>query len=206
LGKRGPKPRAGYAGKGEILSMRVKAETKAALLAAAKSAGRSLSQEVQLRLEWTLLEKRRIEERFGSREIYGLMRLIALAMHEAGTTAGFWATYTIEGANRWLDNPYAYSQARKVVTRVLDAFKPPGKILLPKQIRKDPHLKRIAQNVGTGFADSALQNTAWDEETTTADMAERGRLRMALGDHLTSRLKANVPGRDDIKTAKGPKK
>ena len=46
--------------------------------------------------------------------------------------------------------------------------------------------------------------------TESADLARLGltetHLRMALGDHLTSRLKANVPGRDDIKTAKGPKK
>ena len=53
--KRGPRPRGPYAYKRKTLSTRITAETRKRLDMAAEASGRSLSQEIELRLEQSFL-------------------------------------------------------------------------------------------------------------------------------------------------------
>ena len=97
------------------------------LSVAAKIAGRSISEEIEFRLEWSFVGQRATIEALDlayGKELVGILLLVAEAMNVAGPQAGFIATRTLEGSRNWLDNPYAFTQATQAAHTVLDALKP----------------------------------------------------------------------------------
>ena len=118
-------------GKRHPLNMRTTRETRERLEATAAANGRSLAQEVEARLERSFAQDQRLEDVFGSADLFGLLRAVGTAMDAAGKSAGFMSTRSPAGARGWIDHPYAYDQALQVAVRVLDALRPLGAIELP---------------------------------------------------------------------------
>jgi hypothetical protein len=120
MGKRGPAPTGEYGDKSQVLSTRIRADTRASLVAAAESSGRSLSQEIEHRLRRTFTDDRNIVDAFGSRRNYALMKLIASVIE---TTAN------LKRPNiDWLDDPYAFDQVTRAVAAILELIRPAGEL------------------------------------------------------------------------------
>lgn len=92
----GPRPRGPYEGKRSTLTTRITEATRKKLEDSARATGRSLSQEIELRLDGSFARDDANYDVFGSRDAYELMRLL-----------GIWAT-AIEG-KKW---PQDYNSCR----------------------------------------------------------------------------------------------
>ncbi len=144
------------------MAMRITPKLRDQLVARAEAKGRSITQEMELLLEQALST----EEMLGGKDIFAILMIIGRAMRETGTTAGFSSTFTLEGANRWLLNPYAYDQAVKAAAAVLEAMRPPGNIEMPKGmsgVMGSFDLSALAARLGEGFANAALGSVAGEE-------------------------------------------
>ena len=76
---------------------------------AAKANGRSMSHEVEARLERSFVE-------FGKEETFLVARLLANAIHTIEAVTG----------KNWMDDPEAHRQTQEACKNILDAFRPPG--------------------------------------------------------------------------------
>lgn len=121
MGKRGPKPAGEFEDKSAVFSTRIRADTRAWLEQTGKASGRSLSQQIEFLLRRARDEDGKIEQAFGSRRNYALMRLIASTAETIATTKG-------RQKLDWLDDPYRFTQVQQAINAVLDAIRPPGKI------------------------------------------------------------------------------
>lgn len=124
MGKRGPKPRGEYAGKSKVLSTRIRPDLRAALDAASKESGRSLSQEIEHRLRRTFTDEKEIRDRFGSRENFYIMRAIDLAIQTV--------VMREESVAEWLNDRETFDRVCKTIGVVLDAIRPPD--LTPEEL------------------------------------------------------------------------
>ncbi len=117
---RGRPPQGEYAGKAATFSTRITPGLRAALDRAAKRNGRSLSQEVERRLENSFdkkLQRDRREEladSFGGTEGLGLVLLLGELVNQV----------TVGGAYRWSRDPSTYLQLVKGIDAVLAALAP----------------------------------------------------------------------------------
>jgi hypothetical protein len=120
MGKRGPAPRGEYAGKSQVLSTRIRPDTRKFLTDAAAASGRSLSQEIEHRLRRSFIEDDKITSTFGNRRNYRLMQVIAITVGE------LYRKDDPTGAERdWLDDPVLFQQAEAAVTALLSSLRPP---------------------------------------------------------------------------------
>jgi hypothetical protein len=212
-------------GKRHPLNMRTTKELRDLLEASAQRSGRSLAQEVEARVQTSFEIERRADERqladvFGNREVFGIVKLIARAMNEVGRVAGFRATFTLEAAEHWLDNPYAYDQATRAVAHILEEFRPAGEVKLPsyqpRVIGDDlpgaPSLEDELSNLGVGVAESMLEEAATGRSRVMAPQKQElaSEHRRDIGPALAERLKLHVaypeedhPEQAPAKVAKG---
>jgi TraY domain len=115
---KGPAPRGEYVGKSSVFSTRIRPDLRKKLEQAAKRTGRSLSQEVEHRLNRSFIEDDKIAETFGDRRTFILMRMMADAIH-----------FGHERANlTWLDNPIEFEKAISAALLVLEAIRPEGDV------------------------------------------------------------------------------
>src|SRR4051812_29559407 len=80
------------------LSLRVRTETRSALEEAAAQNGRSLSEEAELRLDYTVRAEQGAEQLLDfayGRPLSGLLLLMARVLREAGSNAGFATSYSL---------------------------------------------------------------------------------------------------------------
>jgi hypothetical protein len=113
MGKRGPVPRGEYSNKSRVLSTRIREDTRAALEGAAAESGRSLSQEIERRLRQSFDQDRLISAKFGTRQNYALLRLLASLFD------------TAPGNNEsWLNDADNYNHVAHSIRVVLDALRP----------------------------------------------------------------------------------
>jgi hypothetical protein len=173
------------------ISVRTKEPLRLQLEAAAKTRGVSMNTEIVDRLQRSFENDRRLEEIFGSREVYGVMRIIAAAIHETGLSAGFYSTSSIEGAKGWLRNPWAYDQAVQAATRVLEVLRPAGDVMPPEE---QEHMR----NLGRGFANGILNEIARGEARVPTNSARTDELRRELGP-LAERLTESETMKEDLK-------
>jgi hypothetical protein len=169
------------------LKVRMKEPLRAQLELAAKAHGVSLNSEIVDRLERS---ERQIEDVFGGRDVYGIMRVIAAAIHETGSTAGFFTTGSLDGARGWLRNPWAYDQAVQAALRVFEALKPDGDPSPPKD-------QKHMENLGRGFASGILNEIARGEARTSQTAARTEELRGELGP-LAERLTESETLKEDL--------
>src|SRR5713226_8088659 len=173
------------------ISVRAKEPLRLQLEAAAKARGVSMNNEIIDRLQRSFENDRRIEEIFGGRDVYGMMRVIAAAVHETGLSAGFFATSSLEGAKGWLRNPWAYDQAVRAALRVFEALRPAGD-------PSPPDAQEHMQNLGRGFASGILDEIARGEARVSTNAARTDELRRELG-HLAERLVESETIKEDLK-------
>lgn len=122
--KPGPGPRGPFENKRQVLTTRITEATRAALQAASEATGRSLSQEIEVRLEASFRadkEARVFSDIFYGTELASLLELVGKAMRDAGSQAAMLA-----GAGRtdWLDSRTGYQQAVLAALEVLRTFSP----------------------------------------------------------------------------------
>lgn len=168
--------KAAAKGKRYAMNMRTTAEVRQQLEAAASSSGRSLAQEIEFRIERSLLEERSmieaLELSYGP-ELAGILLMLGEAMKDAGRTTGFMATHTLEGSQRWWDNAYAFSQAHEAALTVLDAMKPPGE--------PSPPPSSASESWGLSVASTVLEEAATGYTRTDRTVERARRLHRLIG-------------------------
>src|SRR5437867_726083 len=93
------------------LTLRIRDKLRDDLARAAESNQRSLSEETEARLERSFDRQdlfERFAEELGGKGLYGLIKIVAAAMGEAGRSAGSLAGIPDDA---WPSNPYAFDQA-----------------------------------------------------------------------------------------------
>jgi hypothetical protein len=116
VGKRGPAPKGEYEGKSQVLSTRIRPDTRARLVEASRESGRSLSQEIEHRLRRTFIDDEKISDVFGDRKTFMLMRVAALALQ--------WQSLLSD--RDWLNDPWLFDLAIKTINRTFEAIRPSG--------------------------------------------------------------------------------
>jgi hypothetical protein len=165
------KPTGG--GKRHPLNMRTTKETRERLEDEAATNGRSLAQEVEVRLERSFEH----QDLFGSLEALDLVSVVAAAMKAAGSRAAWLEGHAL--TTPWITSPYAYDQAAQAAVRVLEALRPPGEIEVPAP-RQKPQVRKLRSRLGIFTAEDMLGIYKMSDE----DREEAaGRLRR-LFDHL----------------------
>jgi hypothetical protein len=182
--KRQPKP-----GERVSLGLRVTPHLKAALDDAAAGSGRSQSQEAELRLERSFYNQTLTAEvmalRYGT-ALAGLALTVCELMKATGQHAAFEATATLQGMERWWENPYAYDQALQSVTAMLEAFRPAGEPELPRIARmkggpSELDFELIYKNLGSRTTHQLLMEIASDEYEPRGPKERVAFLRSLLG-------------------------
>jgi hypothetical protein len=116
------------------MSFRVRPELKEKMDRWAEASGRSVAQEVELRLEQSSTNEATVEQgldfSFG-RRLAALLRLFGRVALDVGPIAAFQKTGKHDDAINWLSEPFAYDQVVKGVTLVLEALRPDGDIAPP---------------------------------------------------------------------------
>jgi hypothetical protein len=123
MAERGRRPKGNYKEKTEVFSSRIRADTKAALVAAAARRGHSASQEWEYRIRRSFDEDQGIMEKLGGRENYAVLRIISSLMGVLSNPTG--------PRGSWLHDPYLFDQLVKAVAVVLNELRPPGDAALP---------------------------------------------------------------------------
>ena len=145
------------------LSLRITSDLKQKLSEAALGNERSLSQEVERRLEQTVREY----DRLGGPQLTELMETIATVMKSTGQLAGFCEARRVTNRGEWLALPFAFDQAVKAAIIVLEHHRPPGEIIVPevtvgKDIGEDPQeasavIQQFSEDIGELFAIRKMQ-------------------------------------------------
>lgn len=118
----GRKPRGEFMGKTATLTTRIKPETRAALERAAEKSGRSLSQEVEHRLDYSI---RRDYEHNRHRHIRALAEAIAILIH--------WVERATQ--KRWIDDPFTAEALRRGIEFLVFHFGAPGTPEVPASVK-----------------------------------------------------------------------
>jgi hypothetical protein len=142
------------------LSFRLTPESKARIDKAAAASGRSISQEVELRLDLSFRDidafDRAIEVGHG-RQIAGLLMLFGRVMRDVGAHAAHLSTGTID--SNWLTDPFAFDQVAKGIATALEAFRPAGEARAPAEqdAERAARLGRLGELLARG-AIEAIKN------------------------------------------------
>jgi TraY domain len=118
----GRKPRGEFKGKTATLTTRITPETRAALERAAEKSRRSLSQEVEHRLDYSI---RRDYEHNRDRHIRGLAETIAILTH--------WVERATQ--KRWIDDPFTAEALRRGIEFLVFHFGAPGTPEVPASVK-----------------------------------------------------------------------
>lgn len=171
---------------GEYVGFRSPKKLKARLEAAAESHGRSLSTEVQSRLEQSLAGEDHLaamREELGGPATYAILMILGRVLQQTGTIAAM-STRLLPGEVRahidaWPRDPYAFMQAAKAAALVLVALQPPGEIVVPEQGSHPDlalDLNLVAANLGELTARTVLSAVADPENAPTDDLQKWGKL------------------------------
>ncbi len=110
------------------LSVTIRERLRRQLEQSAEEEGRTLSQEVEYRIERSFeraeLMWEMMELAYG-REAAALLVVMARAMADAGRASGYRHSPTGNEGASWLDDRFAYEQAQKAAATILEKFKPP---------------------------------------------------------------------------------
>ncbi len=110
------------------VGLRVSEEMRQRLEDAATSNGRSINSEIVSRLDRSF----ETEDRLGGPGLSTLVETIATVMKSTGGRAGFTESGKLANQGEWLDLPYSFDQAVKAANSILEHYRPPGKIVVPK--------------------------------------------------------------------------
>jgi hypothetical protein len=171
---------------------------------AAASNHRSLSEEIEARLELSLRDEGLLDQALDlklGQQAAGLVLALIRVIENTGSYSGFHSTRTLDGAKNWLGNPYAYSQVVNGVLAVLEGLRPEGdpETGEPK-LREpgDPDRSAVFAHLGRGFANGVLEALANPERGgEIGDWAVPVRAR--LGPEVAKRI-SDATGQPPFKT------
>ena len=141
-------------------STRITPETRARLEEGAAQSGRSLAQEIEVRLEQSFAEEKSraaisdeavggVYASFGKLEIFLVARLLANAIQTIEAVTG----------KNWMDDPEAHRQTQEACKTILDAFRPPaGKRPIPTDLISEGLVAAESSTVGADAATKALMS------------------------------------------------
>jgi hypothetical protein len=175
----GRKPKGEYSGKSLVFSTRISPELRGALEKAAKSSGRSLSQEVEHRLRGSFIEDDRIADTFGDRQTYRLMRMIADAIHTAEERAHM---------GRWLQSLTVFKIAMAAAIGVLDRVAPPDDSPLPPSLLNDDLVNRATKSVGEAVATSVWKRVQQADPALPVHRVSTANARASIAKHDLAEL------------------
>lgn len=113
---RGRPPKGEITGKSSVFTTRIRPELRSKLENSAQNSGRSLSQEVERRINDSFIQEGRMEDHFGSVDAYWIMRLIALSMQDT--------RIPFVKDNNWRTDPDLFDAAVRVANNVLESIRP----------------------------------------------------------------------------------
>jgi len=152
--------------------------------------GRSLSEEIEMRLERSMQAgadaEQMLDLAFGYR-LAGIILMVAKAMNDTGRHVGFMQSPTQEGSENWMDEPYPYNRAVDAAKRVLGAVAPSGNPQEPKSglVGFDELMKVTA----SGFANGILAAVAGSEVSSGLDKWASS-VRERLGPEVVDRIRS----------------
>jgi hypothetical protein len=189
------------AGQRSTLSLRITSELFEQLNKEAKAKGKTLSAVAETRLEFAGRDEGRLDqvlELVYGRQLAGFLTLLGNVLR-VGREAGFIYTHTLEGAENWMANPYAYNQVMQATKVILDAFRPEGDPSPPPYMKGQPFgpdgidLEQSARDLGVRMAASYLAAVADPEEPITADLKRIGtEVGQRLGADAVERIRQNI--------------
>lgn len=156
------------------LGLRVTPALKKKLNDASNASGRSLSQEAEIRLEYSFNTTNVLFEALDlayGRRWTGLLLALAQVAQLTGTRALAVSQWEFNGCEDWVLDPYAYNQALSALNVVLEAFRPSAAIPDAPPPNWN-HLPASAfKDLGKGFAlDLLAKLTAPDEKRPDAEI------------------------------------
>lgn len=173
-----------------LVRFRVNDSIHQQLVQAAKNRGVSLTAEIAHRLEQSLAVDRVIGGSIiDDRQLMAIVKMIALAMNKAGPFSAFAETQSPSDIERWRHMPFAFDQAVQAANRVLEAFRPVGKIENPPLAKGQTFIA----DLGRGFADGVLEEVARGASRTSWDIGKIALIAEELGD-LLERIKPMAVG------------
>lgn len=182
MAKRGRKPKGEFSDNSTILSIRLRADTRAALEAACEKSGRPLGQEIQWRVVRTFVEDEKIADGFGSRREYRFFRVLSEAVRMTVERESLLPVEQREAAEgkSWLDEPEKYHRAMHACMAIFRTLSP-GTPALSDEEMHDLQMwsqmrgelaafQRMHQIAG---ADASLSLAARDEKAVRDALAKR---------------------------------
>ncbi len=167
---------------------------------AAAASGRSLAQEVELRLERSFLEQELmiggLELAYG-RQLAGVLLLlgdgIQLSLQVSGDLtrlrpppgSGFTSEFSFP--RNWMDMPFVFDQVVRCVNTILEALRPPGQVKPPLSIAlgvSHQDVKRTGEVLASQVADMLLS----DYSSSTPELYERAQTLHRLLGPVADRL------------------
>ena len=132
--------------KSEPVGIRLTRDLRDQLEDARRPDGRSLTEEIELRLSESFQMEKNVNELFGGRETRLILQIFGerIAGIEISTQSG------------WLNDRYTFDQVKSMIEIVLARLRPGGRRTIPKSMRWHPTLKKDAENVGRQSALLAL--------------------------------------------------
>jgi hypothetical protein len=113
--------------KSKNFTFRSRGDMHARLAGAAARSNRSISEEIEWRIERSFLDQDRAIEALGliyGPELAGLLLVLGEVMKEVGEQTAYLAEHTLESARNWMAHPFAFATAAEGAKAVLEAFKP----------------------------------------------------------------------------------
>ncbi len=107
----GRPPRGEYVDKRKTLSTRITSELRDRLDKSADESGRSLSQEIEFRLEQSFRDEKALYREFGGRENYNIFRFLAQIPHFAGQMT----------KQHWREDRKTFRVVMKAIESILEA-------------------------------------------------------------------------------------
>ena len=183
------------------IKIRMKEPLRAQIEKAATDRGVSMNAEMVERLRASFADEKRRRGLFDALTLAygprtaGLALMIARAMHDAGTRAGFTVTHTLEGSANWIDDPRAFGQAAQAVAQLMKAAAPAGDPTMPSmKFENEPNhpLTYLNKNLGKIYANNLIDVISGNSTTPELTFWAKP-LRPMLG-ALGKRMKHAIKG------------
>lgn len=191
------------------MSFRVTPAAKARLDDFAARTGRSLAQEIELRLAQSDQGDDQLGqalERLYGRKLAGLLTLLGCVMRDVGQMAHQVANRTVTVAPDWMADAFACRQVVRAVTKLLVTFCAEGEgvpaHLLEPMIMGGVDLNEVHRNLGRVIAASYLTAIADPELAASGDLTRIGaEIREKLGNEVAERARRErgVPARRSVR-------
>ncbi len=200
VGRRSPgRPPKGDEAKRTQFNTRLRVAVRDRINDAAIQAGRSLSEEIEFRLERSLDDQNRLKEALelalGPR-VAGITLLSGFAAKAAGDHAMVFSGGPLNVSERpWLENPFAFSQVSAAIAEIIKGVKPDGEPVEPALLQSLPsdELREVARNSGRAAAAAVCRAIAFPDDSGPLGPWARvinewlgeeavGRIRKALGE------------------------